>query len=735
MSDTAPTTPMDRLALTRGIAREWYDYRGELRESPLESRRALLQAMGADVADNDSIACELDAAWQSAWKNALRPVYVLRTGEPMGVEVALSIDAGATCLKWSVASEGGRRRRGSRDLARLASTERTEIDGVRYQRVRLPLPDSLPPGHHRLTVRSDAGLAAHCALIVAPPFCYEPEGDSNARLWGITAQLYTLKSDQNWGMGDFADLENLVRVAAPLGCDLVGLNPLHAMLPADPGHCSPYSPSSRQFLNVLYISVPRVPEYGESAQARARAGSEEFTALLAELRAAPRVDYPRVARAKLEILRLLHATFAAHHVAGDSERGREFRAWVESRGTALQRHALFDALDAHFRARGSEYWGWPVWPEEFRDPDSPTVAAFAREHADEVEFHLYLQWLAESQLLAVQNAALAAGMEIGLYGDVAVGVNPAGSETWSDRALYLTGVSIGAPPDPLGPKGQDWGIPPQDPNQLVAEAYAPFVTMLRNNMRCVGALRLDHVMALYRQWWVPRGLGATAGAYVRYPLDDLMGVLALESVTNQCLVIGEDLGTVPDEMRDAMHRWRLNHYKVLIFEKTRDGRFRRPEEYVRNALATVTTHDLPTLRSWWEGLDLELRDRLDLYPDESARRHAVHEREVDRRAMMQALVAVRLWYWQPHEPMPRYSHPLNRAIHLYLGKSLALLGVVQLEDLAGMTDPVNVPGTSTEHPNWQRKMNHAAADILARDDIREMLQAIGKARRGEDPNA
>jgi 4-alpha-glucanotransferase len=735
MDEAADGSALDRLATARGIGRAWYDYKGELREFPAATRVALLRAMGVDASDESAIERAVDELAARRWQVAARPVTVLRSGEPFVVELALPQSAHAESLRWNVTLEDGSRRHGVRDSSRLERIEQAEVRGVRYERLRLPLPPTLPIGYHRIRVRSDSGLDAKAAVIVAPAHCHDPTLSTEAREWGITVQLYTLRSARNWGIGDFGDLADLVALAAPLGCAVVGLNPLHAMMPANPAHSSPYSPSSRQFLNVLYIDVPAVPEYAVCAQARAQVETASFGELLADLRAAPNVDYVRVARAKLPVLRMLFDEFGRVHLDADTERAREFRGWVAARGEPLRRHALYDALDQHLREQDSRYWGWPAWPEEFRDPATAMVKAFARTHTREVDYYLYLQWLAESQLAQVQLAALAAGMSLGLYGDVAVGVNPAGSETWSDRDLYLTDVSIGAPPDPLGPTGQDWGIPPQDPAQLQREAYAPFITMLRNNMRHGGALRLDHVMALCRQWWVPRGLGSSAGAYVHYPLADLMNVLALESVRNTCLVVGEDLGTVPDEMRAAMTSWHLNHYKVLIFEKTRDGRYRRPDEYVRHALATVTTHDLPTLRGWWEGRDIAMRESLGFYADPSGRMHDEREREIDRRAMMSALVEAKLWYWQSAAPVPAYSHALLRAIHLYLAKSTSLLAVLQLEDLAGMTEPVNVPGTSVEHANWQRKMSTTAEAIFARDEVRELLAAMGKARRGEDPNA
>jgi 4-alpha-glucanotransferase len=319
-------------------------------------------------------------------------------------------------------------------------------------------------------------------------------------------------------------------------------------------------------------------------------------------------------------------------------------------------------------------------------------------------------------------------MPIGLYGDYAVGVNPSGAETWSDQHVYRMGAGVGAPPDPLALKGQDWGIPPQDPHALVVERYRPFRDLIAANMRHFGALRLDHVMALCRQWWVPVGLGATEGGYVHYPLDDLMAVLALESALHRCLVVGEDLGTVPDEMRHAMAEFAVYSYKVLLFEKHGDGRFRRPEEYLRRAIATVTTHDLPTLRGYWEGRDLELRDRLQLFPGEEIRRYVYDERVRDRAQLRAALDAVGLGAGAGDAQESAFSESLAHAVQLYLAKSAAGLVVFQFEDLIGMTDPVNVPGTSHEHANWQRKVTADIEDAFGRESTLRLFADVRQAR-------
>jgi 4-alpha-glucanotransferase len=416
-------------------------------------------------------------------------------------------------------------------------------------------------------------------------------------------------------------------------------------------------------------------------------------------------------------------------VERDTDRARAFRAYQRERGEPLRRHALFEAIDAHLRPQDPErHWGWPAWPPKLRDPAGPGVREFEKRHPGSVAFHAWLQWVADEQLASAQRLAGELGMPIGLYGDYAVGVNPAGSETWSDQQVYRMGAGVGAPPDPLALKGQDWGIPPQDPHALIAAGYRPFRDLIAANMRHFGALRLDHVMALFRQWWVPAGVGAADGGYVHYPLDDLMSVLALESTLHRCLVVGEDLGTVPDEMRHAMAEFVVYSYKVLLFEKHADGRFRRPEEYVRRAIATVTTHDLPTLRGYWAGRDLELRDRLQLFPGEQIRQYVYDERIRDRAQLLAALDDVGLHPAPGDAAESGYSAELAHAIQLYLARSTAALVVLQIEDLLGMTDPVNVPGTSHEHANWQRKVTADLEDTFSRESVLRLFADLRRTR-------
>ena len=719
---------LDQLARRRGLGEAYHDYRGEWRPFSAATKTAILAAMGCEVTDAGAIERELAELDEERWRSLLPPVSVVRPGRT-AVVVALPADALAEPVEWLLVMADGTEIAGRVPAGELGEVERRELDGHWLTRRILILPEGLSAGHHTLRVRC-AVREGECALVSAPSRCHEPEALAGGRRhWGVAVQLYTLRSPDNWGMGDFADLCTVVRRCAEQGAGFIGLNPLHALFPSNPGHYSPYSPSSRHFLNVLYVAVPEVPEYAGCAAARARVEAPEFQQELVRLRATDYVDYQGVARAKLPVLQLLYDHFRATAIARDTDRARAFRAYQRERGEPLRRQALHDAIDAYLRPKDPDrYWGWPAWPEELRDPAGAGAREFEASHCDEFEFHAWMQWIADDQLASAQRLALELGMPIGLYGDYAVGVNPSGAETWSDQRVYRMGAGVGAPPDPLALKGQDWGIPPQDPHALVVERYRPFRDLIAANMRHFGALRLDHVMALCRQWWVPVGLGATEGGYVYYPLDDLMAVLALESALHRCLVVGEDLGTVPDEMRHAMAEFAVYSYKVLLFEKHGDGRFRRPEEYVRRAIATVTTHDLPTLRGYWEGRDLELRDRLQLFPGEEIRRYVYDERVRDRAQLAAALDAVGLHAATGAADGAGFSELLAHAVQLYLAKSAAGLVVLQFEDLIGMTDPVNVPGTSHEHANWQRKVTADIEDALGRESTLRLFADVRRAR-------
>lgn len=718
---------IERLARARGIGDAYHDYRGELKYFSLETKIGILRAMGCPVDDHAAMAAAAAQIELGKLRSFLPAMAAVR-GPRAAIEINVPARQFGATLLWSLTLEEGGKLEGAVSSGDCRETWRGEVDGAWITRRLFELPIDLPPGYHELDIRIGNGVAERCLLICAPSRCFEPGVLSDGRgAWGLAIQLYTVRSRENWGVGDFHDLKLLIRWVAAHGAGFIGLNPLHALAPADPERSSPYSASSRHFLNVLYVAVPQVAEYAHSALAQERCADLRFQARLADLRARGHVDYQGVAQLKFEILEILYREFRDRHLAGATGRGKRYRAFVGAGGAALQMHARFDALDRYLRLTRSCASGWMNWPEEYRDVNGPAATQFAVEQSAQVEFFLYLQWLAHEQLTAAQTLARELGMAVGLYGDYAVGANPGGSETWLDRPSYSLGAEIGAPPDPLALKGQGWGIPPQDPSSMLGQRLQGFIRLLRNNMRYYGALRLDHVMSLFRLWWVPAGLLPRDGAYVHYPLHELLTVVALESARNRCLIVGEDLGVVPDEMRHAMPEFGLYHYKVLLFEK-HDGQFRRPHEYVRHALATITTHDMPTLRSFWEGRDIELRRGLSLYPSADLEQEIVRERERDRYALLEVLGAEGLRPLAPAHPGEPFTGDLAQALHLYLARSASRLVAIQIEDLLGMIDPVNVPGTHHEYPNWQRKLSTDVEDMVADADLALHLDRIRAAR-------
>jgi 4-alpha-glucanotransferase len=721
------TAAIENLARARGIGDAYHDYRGELKFFSIETKQALLRAMGCSIDAPGEVALEVRRL-EAARERRFLPQVAATHASRIGVDVNVTAREFGSTLIWSVSFEDGSRRDGAISTADCREIWRGEVGGSWVTRRHFDLPLDLPPGYHEFEAKIAGGAADRCLFVVAPPRCYEPAAIlAGRRLCGIAVQLYTLRSRGNWGIGDFGDLQMLIRWVASRGAGFVGLNPLHALAPADPDRSSPYSASSRHFLNVLYIAVPQVAEFQECTAAHARLAEQGVGERLRDLRGREWVDYRGVAELKFEILALLYREFRDRHLAKGTERARHFRAFVAAGGELLQMHALFDALDRHLRATLGSASGWTNWPEEFKDVHGSAAAQFAAAHPDDVEFFAYLQWLAHEQLREAQALARELGMPVGLYGDYAVGANPSGSETWSERSSYCMGAEIGAPPDPLALKGQGWGIPPQDPLQMQAQRLQSFVRLIRNNMRYYGALRLDHVMAMFRQWWVAAGFSPTEGAYVHYPLEQLLTVLSLESSRNACLAVGEDLGVVPDEIRRALPEFGLYHYKVLLFEKL-DGRFRRPDEYVRHALATATTHDMPTLRSFWEGRDIELRHGLHLYPSMEVEGEVIRERERDRTLLLDALEAQGLRPVHPATPRDAFTPELAHAMHLYLARSATALVAVQIEDLLGETLPVNVPGTDRQYPNWQRRVSVDVEDLAERADIAAWFDEIQTAR-------
>jgi malto-oligosyltrehalose trehalohydrolase/4-alpha-glucanotransferase len=709
----AEPSALDRLSRRMGIEEEYASATGEVRRTDDRTKRALLAAMNMPVRDEADAARHLDDLDRAAWARPLPPVVVTREAQPLEVPVALAPDAGT--VRWTVAREDGAEESGAALLSEMPLQGVFTLDGRPVERRVLRLSGRLPLGYHRLRIQA-GDREAETTIIATPARCHVPAAlERDGGVWGVSAQLYALRSARNWGIGDFGDLGALLDTVASWGAGVVGLNPLHALFLDRPEHASPYAPASRGFLNPLYIDVEAVPEMARADQARHMVAAPAFRAELDAARVTPLVDYAAVARLKLAVLEALHAAFRE---GASKERRASFSAFRREQGEALELFCRFQALREHFAAGDPERADWRRWPEAYREPRSDEVARFAAEREDRIEFLAWLQWLADVQLAALARRAAERHMPIGLYRDLAVGAHVSGAETWTRQRLVLANVHVGAPPDIFNPAGQDWGLPAFDPHVLREQAFEGFVALVRANMRSAGGLRIDHVMALQHLYWIPEGLTPAEGAYVSYPMDDLLGILALESQRHRCLVVGEDLGTVPIGFRERLAEAGVLSYRVVFFEWNADGSFVGAAQYPRLALATVGSHDLATIKGWWAGRDIELKAELGRYPDAGEPARQRERRAHDKAALIEAIRAEGIALPEGFDAASPYTDRLTEAVHAFLARTNAALAMVQLEDLVGQEEQMNVPGTTTEHPNWRRKLPVTLDDLARHRDTR-----------------
>lgn len=551
-----------------------------------------------------------------------------------------------------------------------------------------PLPDSWPPP-------PEAPEDAECFI---PDFLKE------GRAWGITCQLYSLRSGRNWGIGDFEDLARLGEMAARLGADFLGLNPLHALFLADPERASPFSPSDRNFLNPLYIAVDQLDGFDLE--------KDVDEAVLSALGDGELVNYQAVARHKLVTLRRIY-----ERVEGSTNSA--FLAFKNEGGEPLRRFALFEALSLEMVRRGFGA-GWHSWPVALQQPESETVARFARDNAHEITFLIWLQWIADRQLGNVASRLRAAGMRIGLYLDLAVGTAPEGAATWSDRTLTVVGAQIGAPPDMFNLDGQSWGLAPLSPFEIVERDFLPIRHSYRAILRHAGALRIDHAMSLYRLFWIPAGFPARDGAYVLYPMADMVRAVAEVSRQTKAVIIGEDLGVVPEGFRATMGQAGLFGYRLFYFERDEHG-FVPPEKWPRWVLACVGSHDTPTLAGWWTCSDIDIREEIGLFDMKAAWK----ERQKRRLERREAIAMIRARGMPAGE---KFNESIAAGVHRLLASSPARLVAVQMEDLIELTAQPNIPGTVNEYPNWRRRLPVLLEELEEVPVLVAVVRAIAEER-------
>ena len=682
-------TPLRRLADRVGILPEYVDQTGrQVRHTSDATRIAVLRALRLDGSTDAAARAALEELEARELASPLEPVRVRLRGGRDSSRVRLRLPRGARGhVSWSatLTTEAG-------DTHRIEASSEPNARG----QIVLDFGVALPEGYHKLEATLSTGgteRAATQLLIVAPRACRQP-----GPVFGVFANLYTVRSAADWGIGDLSTLARLLEWTAREGGDFVGVNPLHALRNRG-GEVSPYSAVSRLYRNPVYLDPGAVPaELRDEREA---------------LRASDAVRYERVMALKRRALEPIHAA------AGG---GDDYRRFIENEGEPLERFATFEAL-----ADGFGHGDWRRWPDPFHDPRSPEVAGFREEHGREVDFHRWLQFELDRQLGAAAERGRRAGLRIGLYQDLAIGTSACGADIWANPHLFLAGVSIGSPPDDYSASGQNWGLPPVDPIALRQHRYDFWIRLLRASLRHAGALRIDHVMGLFRQFWIPEGASGTEGAYVRFPADDLLGILVLEARRHGAAVVGEDLGTVPPEVPPALRRRGILSSRVFYFERE-DGRFRPAAEYEPASLATANTHDMPPLAGFWSGRDIELRREAGELEGDEAVERARREREKMKRAMLERLAAEGVL---PSAAETASGALLRGAVHEFLCRTPAALVGLNLDDLVGETDPVNLPGISSErYASWTRKLEIPVEALDGDADVRASLRCGRRSRRG-----
>ena len=651
------------LAAAHGIELEYIDIWGHTHRSPDDVLDAILRSLPPQEA------------------GYLPSTVVVREHADF---IALRVPSGETgTIKLEITWEGGDTEHHGFWVPDLANLE----DGGK----RLPLP-ALRLGYHHIRIyrvlnpRLEIFAQAH--FIVCPARAKSSDG----RAAGVAVSLYGLRSSRDWGCGDFTGLLSAIDSFARAGCAFIALNPLHAIPNRQPYNTSPYLPQCSLYRNFLYLDVERTGTFALTDAERDE---------IVTLRASEFVEYERVASLKLAALSRVFAVFGG---------APDFDAYVAGQGAHLHDFAVYCALDAEMHRRDPNIWLWTDWPEQFRDPRAAAVAKFAREHQRDVLFYKFLQWHIDRQLAEAQAHALNLGMKIGIYHDLALATDRFGADLWANGSFYIKGARVGSPPDDFSPNGQDWAFPPPNRDAHRDNGYALFAQSIRNNARHGGALRIDHVMRFFRLYWIPDGMPATRGAYVLDYANDLLGILALESVRGNFIVIGEDLGTVTGEVRRSLAEAGILGYRLFWFERDGQGNFRRPEEYPAHAVVSTTTHDLPTLAGFAEGRDIEARKAAGLI-DEEAYRFQKAARE-DEKARLNAVLEA--------------TGFAGDAIGFLLSTPCAL-AVVNQEDLSGVVDQQNLPGSTWQYPNWRRKMKIPVEEFASIES--RLAEAINRSGR------
>lgn len=718
--DPPDPAQIEQAARAWGIETAYWDIWGKQHHASPDLEAAILQSLDVDTRSKASLGAAIEQRTQRQWRSPLAPTIFLTAEGPNDVSISLPTAQAASDAAFRIQMEDGSAVEVKILLGEIPAADTVELDGQQMVSKRVRLPDNLALGYHQLSLEIAGETSRPSRLIVCPSRAYEPSWLQTHRAAGLAISLYGLRSERNWGCGDTTDLNALTDwVAERTGTSFIALNPLHAIPNRQPYNTSPYLPNSIFYRNPIYLDIEAIPDFSISSRATALFQSPAVQREITTLRNAELVEYERVYSLKLRFLKLLFQTFLGEWRDGTT-RATQLKQYIEREGDLLHRFAVYSALDEAIHMQCPDVWNWKGWPEQYQDYGSVATREFARKHWRSVLFFKYIQWQLDLQLASAQQHAIERCLSIGLYHDLALATDRFGSDLWAHREFYVSGCRVGAPPDGFSPKGQDWGFPPPNSDRHVDDGYQLFAESIRKNCRHGGALRIDHVMRFFRLYWIPDAMEATEGTYVRDRFEALLSILALESVRNRVIVIGEDLGTVPDEAREVLHRFGILSYRLLYFEQDNNGRFRPPQEYPRDALVSVTTHDLPTLAGFWTGKDIDARREAGLLPDESAYQSMRGDRAREKQKLLDLLIGLKLLpdsFPRDASQVPELVGELHNAIVGFLASTPSKLMVLNQEDLLKQAEQQNLPGSTEEYPNWRRKMKCTVEELWTSEEV------------------
>jgi len=717
---------LEEAAKIWGVETDYWDIWGKQHHATPAVEKAILGSLGVETRNQQTFEQAIEERSWRDWSRPLPPTLVLDSSQtPHFVTVSLPESHANEEASFEVQFEQGKQEQFTVSFHSIAVEQQAMIRGQRFVRRRVLIPVELPLGYHNLKLKRANEHEVVTRLVVCPGRAYLPNSLESGRAAGVAISLYGVRSERNWGCGDTTDLKGVIDWAVDTaGVSFIALNPLHVIPNRQPYNTSPYLPDSVFYRNPLYLDVQRVEDFKSCPRALKLLKSPGVMRELAVLRAAPFVEYERVYRLKLRFLKLLFHKFLDEW-RQNTPRAQQFAEYIRREGDLLNSYALYATLDESIRKEQPDAWNWRSWPEEYQAPASPMTQEFARRHWRGVLFHKYLQWQLDIQLAEAQEHSRQRGLSIGLYHDLALATDRFGGDLWAHREFFVSGCRVGSPPDAFSPKGQDWSFPPPNSERHYEDGYRLFAESIRQNCRHGGALRIDHVMRFFHLFWIPDGMEATEGTYVRDRHEDLLHILALESVRNKVLIVGEDLGTVPDEVRRTLHQFGILSYGLFYFARDRNGRFLEPQEYSRDALVSVTTHDLPTLAGYWVGRDIETRREAGQLTDEGAYHRMREERLGEKQRMLDLLAGLHLlpdWFPRNARDVPELTGELHNAIVGFLAATPSKLLLLNQEDLLKETEQQNLPGSTEQYPNWRRKMKCTVEELSTSGEVRAFTQ-------------